>query len=237
VAGGAAWLVTELLKGELAPRQCRWCGVDSVDVAARRALVWRDTSSASAVSDVTAFLLVPLATAGSTALAAVHDGASGNVPQDALLIAEATVLAGDVCQLTKMLVGRERPFVSALPAAQKLLVPHPEDSDLSFFSGHSTEAFALTAASGTIGVLRGYRAAPLAFGVGGALAVGTGYLRIAADRHWLTDVLVGAVVGGAIGFLVPYVFHSAADARPLAPASASGALAHAPAGTALTFAW
>ena len=33
------------------------------------------------------------------------------------------------------------------------------------------------------------------------------YLRIAADRHYATDVLTGALVGSAIGFSVPYLAH------------------------------
>jgi membrane-associated phospholipid phosphatase len=34
---------------------------------------------------------------------------------------------------------------------------------------------------------------------------------MAADRHYLTDVLTGAVVGGAIGYLVPVLFHGRED--------------------------
>jgi hypothetical protein len=41
-------------------------------------------------------------------------------------------------------------------------------------------------------------------------ASATGYLRIAADRHYLTDVLVGAAIGGAVGWAVPRLF----DRRP-----------------------
>ena len=35
------------------------------------------------------------------------------------------------------------------------------------------------------------------------LAAGVGYLRIASDTHYLTDVLAGAAVGTAFGVLVP----------------------------------
>jgi membrane-associated phospholipid phosphatase len=85
--------------------------------------------------------------------------------------------------------------------------------------------------------MRGYRWAPLAWSVGGAIAATTGYLRIAADKHWLTDVVVGALVGAGIGFALPFVFHSAV-ADPPAGVTSSGLRAPVlPAGTAMTFLW
>jgi membrane-associated phospholipid phosphatase len=77
----------------------------------------------------------------------------------------------------------ERPFVHVLPPAQKGRTAQPDDNNLSFSSGHTTATFALAAAAGTVATMRGYRWAPLTWIVGGALALGTGYLRIAADRH------------------------------------------------------
>jgi membrane-associated phospholipid phosphatase len=236
-AGGAAlWLASELLKGQLAPSRCRWCDVDAMDARVRDAWLWRDPAAADAISNVMAFVLTPLATVGLNALAASHDRVSGNAPEDALLVAEAGVVAADVNQLTKMLVGRERPFVHALPSERKAQTLAPADNDLSFFSGHSAETFALVAASGTVATMRGYRWAPLVWSVGGAFAGTTAYLRIAADRHWLTDVLVGAVVGAGIGFAVPFVFHSAKDE---APTASTAAALRAPAASApvVTLAW
>jgi len=233
VAGAAAWVMTEVFKGDLAPSHCRWCSVDAMDAGVRDALVWRDTASADTVSHVTGFALMPLASLGLDALAAAHDGALANVPKDALFIVEAGVIAGDITQLTKMLVARERPFVHALPPEQKALTPQPSDNDLSFFSGHTSEAFALAAASGTISTMRGYRWAPVVWSAGGGLAATTAYLRIAADKHWLTDVLVGMVVGAGIGFAVPYLFHAPVDDPPKSSSGAPRALPT----TAMTFAW
>jgi membrane-associated phospholipid phosphatase len=39
------------------------------------------------------------------------------------------------------------------------------------------------------------------------LASAVGYLRVAGDQHWATDVLAGAAVGGLVGWAVPWVFH------------------------------
>jgi membrane-associated phospholipid phosphatase len=237
LGGATAWIVSESLKGSLAPSECHWCDVDSADTHVREALIWPDTARANALSNVAGFALMPLAAIGSDVAAAAHEGALRNVPEDALLIAEATMIAADVNQLTKLLVGRERPFVHALAPDQKALTPQPSDNNLSFFSGHTTEAFALAAASGTIGTMRGYRWAPLAWPVGGAVAAMTAYLRIAADKHWLTDVVIGAVVGAGIGFAVPYLLHSTVDDPPRSSVAATVHASSLPIGTAMTIAW
>ena len=60
--------------------------------------------------------------------------------------------------------------------------------------------------AGTIASRRGSRHAPWIWAGGLAFAGSTGYLRIAADRHFLTDVLVGASVGAAAGLVLPRLF-------------------------------
>jgi membrane-associated phospholipid phosphatase len=45
------------------------------------------------------------------------------------------------------------------------------------------------------------------------LASTVGYLRIAAGSHFLTDVLVGAIVGSAIGYVIPKI-HETANSKP-----------------------
>lgn len=237
LAGAVAFIGSEVLKGNLAPSHCRWCDPDSPDACVRDALVWRDTATADTISNVTGFILMPAAAIGLDALAAAHDGVVGNMPEDALLIAEAAVVAADVTQLTKLLLGRERPFVHALPPELKPRTPLPSDNNLSFFSGHTSEAFSLAVASGTIGSMRGYRWAPVAWGTGGAVAATTAYLRIAADKHWLSDVVVGMVVGAGIGFAVPYVFHSAVEEPPRASTFDALRAPPLPAGTTMTFVW
>jgi membrane-associated phospholipid phosphatase len=235
-AGGAdVWLATETLKPYLAPSRCRWCDVGPLDASVRDALVWRDTASADTLSNVTGFFLMPLAAVGLDALAAAHDGVRGNVGEDTVLIAEAGVVAANVTQLTKMLVGRERPFVHALSPDRRRLTDQPSDNNFSFFSGHTAEAFALATAWGTVGTMRGYRWAPLAWSVGGVVAATTAYLRIAADKHWLTDVVVGAVVGAGVGFAVPFIFHSGVDGP--APRTTAAAARRTPVLPAMTILW
>ena len=200
--------LSEALKPEIAPSRCRWCSADWLDERVRAALLWRNTAAADTTSGIIGFVVTPVAVGGLDALAAAHDGVGRYAGEDILLIAEAGVLAADLTEISKMVVARERPFVHALPPESKPLTARPADNDLSFFSGHTSVAFALATAAGTVTTMRGYRWAPAVWSVGLVAASATGYLRIAADKHWLTDVLVGAAVGSIVGLLVPLVFHS-----------------------------
>jgi membrane-associated phospholipid phosphatase len=226
-----AWAVSERLRGHLVPAHCRWCdrdssGNDTLNALDRtvRQLRWGRHNAADALSDVTAFVVTPLAAGGLPTLAAGHDGRLGDFGANTLVIAEAGALAADVNQLVKFLAVRERPDAHA----RELQDPGPHvrsvDDDLSFYSGHTTEAVSLAVAAGTVSSLRGYRLAPLVWGATLPVALFTGYLRIAADRHYFTDVLTGAVGGAIVGFVVPYVFH-----RPEAAPTTKGS---APAGQA-----
>ncbi len=210
-SGAAAFLVGSELIRQLAsgPTSCSWCdrtegGADAlngIDRSARDALRWSHPSAANVASWITVGL-VPLASFGVSAAAAHHDGASQRITTDALLVAEATLVAAALNQGVKLIARRARPYAHASSAP----LDGPDDN-VSFFSQHTTLAFAATAATGTIATLRGYRWAPFAWAIGLPLAVSTGYLRLAADRHYLTDVLTGAVFGTAMGIAIPLLFH------------------------------
>src|SRR2546428_212192 len=82
------------------------------------------------------------------------------------------------------------------------------DDDASFYSGHASAAFAVATSFATCASMRGDGDAWVAWAAGLPLAALTGYLRIAADRHYLSDVLVGAGAGTLFGTLVPRLLHS-----------------------------
>ncbi len=222
--GGALWIASELYKGTLAPAACRWCAPLEIDVRVRDALRAQDPRTPHEVSNVVGFIGLPLATFGATALAATADGRGSNVAIDALVILEAVILVADVNQATKLLVGRERPFVHALPDEEKPLTAHPPDNNLSFFSGHTSMAFALATASGTVASMRRYDAAPAVWATGLPLAAFVGYLRIAADKHYFTDVLSGALLGSALGASLPLLLHRPREGASPAVAAAPGGL-------------
>ncbi len=105
------------------------------------------------------------------------------------------------------------------------------DDTTSFYSGHTNVAFSLAVSAGTVATLRGYRWAPWVWITGLSLATATGYLRVAGDKHYFTDVLAAAAMGSAIGFGVPFVFH-----RPSSPAVPNAAVANIPGGALVTLA-
>jgi membrane-associated phospholipid phosphatase len=228
IGTGLGWVATEAVwKDAFAPDDCRWCETNGLDDAVRDALRWDDTKAARDASNAIGFLLVPAAGYSLLGLASWHDDRVGNWVTDGLIVTEAAILAMAANQMVKFAVGRERPFVHALSEAEKPLTEEPQDNNLSFYSGHAALAFSFAASAGTVAHMRRYRWAPLVWGVGGAIAVTTGYLRIAADKHWLTDVVVGAGVSTAMAIATTYYLHrprrGAIESVHVTPAPGGGA--------------
>jgi membrane-associated phospholipid phosphatase len=213
VVGAALWITLEMRKDSIAASSCRWCDRDltggdklnGVDRSLRTAVVWSNPAKADQLSDLVAFGGAVGLGFGLPALAAWHDGRSENIPYDSLVIAESVVIAMNLNQLSKLMILRERPFVHYAEDREEMT--RSGDDNLSFFSGHATLAWSLAVSSGTVASMRGYRLSKLVWASGLTLAVGTSYLRMAADKHYFTDQLVGAGVGSLVGFAVPYFFH------------------------------
>ncbi len=223
--GIGAWIATEVAKPQIGPQGCRVCerapdGTDTLnglDAGVRRLLVSGNTGVPDQISNVTGFGLIPLSMIGLGVLSNHQQGSLRQGLVDLLLVAEATVLAVDLNQLVKFAVGRERPFVHVLPEAEKPLVKNAADNNLSFFSGHTTLSFAWVTATGTVASLRRYKLAPLIWAVGIPLATLTGVMRISADRHYFTDVMTGAAIGSAMGFLGPWLHRKQKNTMAIVP--------------------
>lgn len=112
-------------------------------------------------------------------------------------------------EVVKAAVGRARPFERECRRDPTLPACTNGDSFHSFYSLHTGMAFTSAGFSCAMHLSRsayGDVAADAAScGVSLALAMTTGLLRIAADRHYLSDVIVGAVLGFLVGYLVPLV--------------------------------
>jgi membrane-associated phospholipid phosphatase len=216
------WLGSELARDELAPTTCRWCETSGFDTSVRNQLRWQNTGAADTASYALA-VAQPVMIFTLDMIAAGKDGQPNDGWIDTLLISEATAVAMAVNQIVKFAVGRERPFVHVLPDADKPFTSRPSDNNLSFYSAHTSLTFALATSAGTLASMRRYHLAPLIWTAGIAVATITGYLRIAADRHYASDVVVGAVVGSLTGAAVPYFFHGPRQVS-IAPAPAAGGL-------------
>ncbi|MGZ3461309.1 MAG: phosphatase PAP2 family protein, partial [Archangium sp.] len=205
--GGALWVVSEsAFKEQLAPKTCRWCdraadGTDTLNAVDRwgRGLAAQTPEGRKrwdTWSNVVDFGVLPVGVLGTQYLLSSGSGAPPRYfAQDATMIVESVVVSSVVNQVVKFSVGRERPFVHVLPEDQKALTDHPDDNNLSFYSGHTSMAFALVTAAGTVSELRGYKDRWVIWAVGLPVAASVGLLRMGADKHYLTDVLAGAVAG------------------------------------------
>lgn len=205
VTGAAAggWLTLQLLGKQLAPETCRWCQPGAVDGDVARSVAWSNPRTAATLSDVMQ-VVVPLGAIGWGVLQGyrLDDPTAGW--SDALLVTEAASIAMLVNGVVKYAVGRQRPYVWMGHAG---LYDNPQDENLSFFSGHTTFTFAVAASAGTLFLMQGMPGGGWVLGGGLALAAFTGYLRMGAEKHYLSDVLVGAAVGGLVGWAVPFLFH------------------------------
>jgi membrane-associated phospholipid phosphatase len=201
-----------------APSKCQWCTTDPFDAEAREALKLdvRDARAARRASDLLVNGVIPAGVITALALSELgtSPGAGRRFTEDVVVVLEAVAISGDLNGIAKNAFARQRPAVGADAMAGS--------RNKSFYSGHTSTAFSLATAAATVSMLRGYPATPWVWAAGLTLASGVGFLRVAGDAHWATDVMVGAVAGGTVGFLVPWMFHRVApghhavDVRPSA---------------------
>jgi membrane-associated phospholipid phosphatase len=203
-AMGLSVVLLAVYQPELRPAACRWCTPPGVDVSVRNALVWEEHARTADVLSTVLDFAVPASALGYLLLSANGAGDFNAGLVDSLLVTEAVAGALLVNQVVKLLVGRKRPYAFF---AHDVGYSKSEDN-LSFYSGHSSLAFSAMAAAVTVAAMRGYPGVGIFAGIGFTVATGVAYLRIAADQHWLTDVLVGAAVGGLMGWAIPRIFHS-----------------------------
>jgi membrane-associated phospholipid phosphatase len=202
VVGGAlaSTLILYWAQDRLAPSSCRICTTNSLDDGIRNRLVWSHPLYAKHISDG---LAVTIPMAGVTTAFLVGQDYAGNRRgfEDALLVGEAASLAVLGSQIFKVIAARERPFA----LHQTDTYPDDTDAHLSFWSMHTALTTSVATSLAVVAYRRGYRGWPWMLGAGLGLAFGTGYLRIGADKHWFTDVLVGALWGCAVGLAVPLI--------------------------------
>lgn len=224
-AGATAYVVWEgALKDSLAPKTCRWCSVPGFDDGVREALVWGTPKTANSLANLTGYALAPLGAAGLLLVAARdRDDQWTTWGDDLIAITEAALYGQLVVQGFKYGVGRQRPYAHYAPGGTEYASTN--DDNLSFVSGHSALAFSLATAAGVVAHERGYTLEPVIWASGMTVAALTGYFRIAADKHYFSDVLGGAAVGVAAGLLIPRLTGSLPDNTRVVPTGNGVALA------------
>jgi len=131
----------------------------------------------------------------------------------ALIDAEVFAVVMGIQGLTNVIASRERPYGRECGLEEPAHGRDCEGSNRyrSFFSGHTTMAFAAAAVGCShrvnLGLYEDSTAEALSC-VGGFVVAGfTGVMRIAGDQHYLSDVLVGAGVGTLVGLGLPWLLH------------------------------
>ena len=124
-----------------------------------------------------------------------------------LMTGQSMALTGFATRLVKTAAGRPRPY-------QQDCNPDLEDcaeTGASFFSGHTATAFTgaglVCVQHRHLDLYGGGWGDKAACGMALTAASATGIFRILADKHWTSDVLVGASVGLLSGWLLPRLLY------------------------------
>lgn len=194
---------------------------------------------AAALSDILLGTLVAWPYFDAFVVAGIADQNTDVLWQLSSIAAETYAADLLVSTVIKQFVARERPHGARCTLEDRLEDPRrcgPGGRLRSFYSGHASAAFnaaGVTCVNHLHVPLYGSRAADTA-ACGAALLTATivATLRIVADRHYATDVIIGGVVGLATGFLLPYLLHyhqwSSSDATPTDVSGSARPLSGAP---------
>lgn len=110
--------------------------------------------------------------------------------------------------ITKNLAGRYRPYAynSDVSIDEKLNT----DVNKSFFSGHSSNTFAFMVLTAKLftELHPDSKYNPYVWTLCLGVATSTGLLRYFAGKHFPTDIITGAIVGSAVGYIIPEIHRS-----------------------------
>ncbi len=138
------------------------------------------------------------------AISDTADGWSGWAT-DVVVLGETALVNNALFQVTKLAVRRPRPY--AYDPDVSVTERSQADAAMSFYSGHTANAFAMATAYSYLFTKRHADSGmviPVWLGTH-LLAVGTGVSQVLAGEHFWTDVIVGAVVGSAVGLAIPHL--------------------------------
>jgi len=154
---------------------------------------------------------VLVATVGASVITTIATARGPSAPTTIGVMFGETILVGNgVSQLMKTAIRRVRPYVynddPDIPFEKKLT----KTARQSFPSGHAVNAFASAVFLSTVfaKLHPTSPARPWIWGGSLAAASAVGFLRYDAGKHFPTDVLAGAAIGGVLGWGIPKMHES-----------------------------
>jgi membrane-associated phospholipid phosphatase len=219
VLGGGAVVTNAIAHG---PETPHWTGGILLDERMRDAIrASGDTARAHAarVSDVLVATLVSAPYIDAAVTAWWVHGDSKAAVQLAIMDAEAHAISSTLVLGAKLAVGRQRPWAYEAKCDTPAAGPEcsSNDRNVSFFSGHSVLAFTSASLLCTEHAhipLYGGAWDTIACITALSAATTTATLRMVADKHWLSDVVVGTTIGLFTGWAVPTFMHFRGEKTP-----------------------
>lgn len=180
-----------------------------------------DRDRAATLSDVLLMALLAWPVVDAGLVAGLGHGSSDVFWQLTSIAIEAAAADYVLSVILKVLIHRERPHGARCTLEDRLRHPDRcgrEGRTRSFYSGHASAAFS---SAGVVCMahahlpLYGSEAADW-MGCGAAMLTASvvGVLRVVADRHHASDVLLGAAFGLLTGLGLPYLLHYGWDPTP-----------------------
>jgi len=221
------------------PDDCRWCDRDAsgrdtlnrFDRDVRSALVANPSArkANARASDVLLYgVMLPTAMFYPTLAADTHEARV-----DALrMMLWAQALTSTITQSTKWITRRERPAAHFGEPDDR-----PGSRYASFFSGHSSAAFAAVTSMVQTCRLTGCRGERWMWIAGVPTASVVGILRVRSDKHYATDVLAGAAVGMTVGWFTPKLIRAVDPPAGAASPAIEPLLTRSMRGVQVAFVW
>lgn len=219
---GALGLGTELVGTEQTWAGCGACDPAKIN-ALDRGVLGNHDHAAKVYSDIGYATAVGLPFAldlGDSLIQRARDGTAQRGRHmrgwgsDVVILLETFAVTYGTTNLVKFAVRRPRPY--SYDPDSDVADPTANDARLSFFSGHAATTFAMAAAYVSVFQARHPRSRWIApvWVLGMSLASTTAIARVAAGKHFWTDIITGAVVGSAVGVAIP-ALHRRRDRGPL----------------------
>jgi membrane-associated phospholipid phosphatase len=190
------------------PESCSWCNPPLFDEQLALPAAPENRRIAGRMSHVFSYAVIPALMASAVLVPPfTTSGSEVQAYQNLAIVSEVVLVDLALTLAVKKWIARRRPAFFYRRTAYTEYALDSREANVSFFSGDTSAAFAAVSAAATVSFMRGYRSAPYVTVAGAAFAGATGLLRSAADVHWPSDVITGALVGTGLGVALPLLLH------------------------------